>query len=67
MASVMKIIYDGNEYISKDLVDKTASEMNDIISEEVASMNRLSMETEKGFFIIGSEAIQRAVILLEDI
>lgn len=67
MSTIMKIIYQGKEYVSKPTDDITPEAMRDAVYEQIDKFSKFTMQTDRGFMVFGKEAIQGAVLLMEEV
>lgn len=59
-----KVIIDGKEYIGKDNDETNVEDAAEKLFSNIAKLDSYQMELQSGgFFIIGKEAIQRAVFI----
>jgi hypothetical protein len=67
MPTIMKIIYQGKEYVSKPTNDLTPEAMRDAVYEQIDNFSKFTIETDKGFMVFGKEVVQGAIFLMEEI
>lgn len=64
MAARMKVIYGGNEYVSRAADGMTAFELEEIVNKGFETHMRLKLETEDGLLLMFCEDVVRGSILV---
>ena len=52
----------GSSFTSKENNEVTALEFKDLVYKNIDEMNRMEVETDKGFIVLGVTALQGAVL-----